>query len=96
MTRFLLLDNDETVVNVIEADSDFTPPDGLTMIPAEPRVGIGWRRRGRDWQPPDPTPEPEPEPDRIEVLIDTLAAKGVLASDDVERIRRRVDREPRR
>ena len=59
MARKALIDKDGLVVNVILADDDFRPPEGLTMRDAD-RAGPGWMWDGKEFHPPEPAPEPEP------------------------------------
>lgn len=38
MTKKALIDSDDVIVNVIEADASYSPPDGLTLVDAEGKL----------------------------------------------------------
>lgn len=58
LKRYLVLDTDGTVVNAIawDGESPYDPGDGLALelVPAGSYAGIGWRKVGGDFLPPEP------------------------------------------
>ena len=51
MARYALLDAEGVVENVIEWDgvSDWSAPDGLTVLEADERVSVGWALQAGAW-----------------------------------------------
>jgi hypothetical protein len=62
----LVLDTDGDVVNVIVVDTaklPTIPGHTLAVVPADPPgVGIGWKRAGSTFAPPEPVEPVEPDP----------------------------------
>jgi hypothetical protein len=74
--RLALLDDTSVVVNVIVADEDYEPSDGLTVVAlGDEPLAPGWSRdESGDWVPPVETPTPPPAPTvaDLSALIDSL------------------------
>jgi hypothetical protein len=67
MANFFIVNNETGVIGncvVIAENSTWQPPEGFTMYPSVPNVGIGWTLSNGEWiAPPEPEVEPETEPE---------------------------------
>jgi len=67
--RYALI-QDDTVVNVIEAEAWFADTlEGYDDVIASDEAGIGWTWDGDEFAPPPQPPQPEPTPPTQEELL---------------------------
>ena len=77
-----LVIKDNKVINTVVWDgvSDWTPPEGTTVLIAPAGVGIGWTKSGSNWIAPEPAPEPTPDSNKVSARA-KLAALGLTESE---------------
>ena len=80
--RLPLIDATGTVVNVVLAGGDWTPPDGLTIGPEGGE--IGWTWANGDWVKPDESEQPASVPSAVSPYQARRALNAAGLRDAVE------------
>jgi len=81
MSTYLVI-KDNKVINTIiwDGESDWTPPEGTTVLVAPAGVGLGWTKSGSNWIAPEPPPEPVEDPNKVSAR-EKLAALGLTEEE---------------
>jgi hypothetical protein len=72
MANFFIVNNETGVIDncvVLAENSTWQPPEGFTIYPFVPNVGIGWTLVNGEWvEPPPPQEETQPEASGLQDL----------------------------
>ena len=81
MSTYLVI-KDNTVINTVlwDGESEWTPPEGTTVLIAPSGVGIGWTKSGSNWIAPEPAPAPTEDPNKVSARA-KLAALGLTENE---------------
>jgi hypothetical protein len=82
MTKFLIINNQNIVENIIvwDEESEWTAPEGMTMIIAPDGVSIGWKKDGDEWIAPEPAVSLSSELNRVSAR-EKLTALGLTEAE---------------
>ena len=82
MSIYLVIKDNKVINTVVwDGESDWTAPEGTTVVQGPEYVGIGWTKSGSNWIAPEPSPAPAEDPNKISARA-KLAALG-LTEDEI-------------
>lgn len=77
---FVIKDNKVINTVVWDGESDWSAPEGTTLVDAVDGIGIGWTKVGANWVAPEP-PAPAPEDPNKVSAREKLAALGLTEAE---------------
>jgi len=81
MNTYLIIEDNQVINTVLwDGVSEWTPPEGTTLVIAPTHVGIGWTKNGSEWIAPERLPEPQEDPN-LESARAKLAALGLTEAE---------------